>query len=146
MKQQNVLLSMARDHEKGLEQISSQLWLEEPGTLRRQLRNDLATQADLNRIKRSDEKVVTLSYRGEFTQLECQRIEFTSDSWMSFSLELERKQQGWSVRRFMYKLHPCESKHRGNPNSFKQRSLSRSSGNPPLPSSCRQQQASHTVS
>jgi hypothetical protein len=100
------LLQMARDRESASEAALSRMWLDLPGTLLRQLRNDLAVQVDLHRIKRSDERVVQLRTKdGNLQELFCEGVEFVSESKLAFDLEMERQQPGWLVRRFRFSLH-----------------------------------------
>jgi len=100
------LLSMAREREKASEADLARLWLDHPGKLRLQLRNDLATQVDRGRLKHSDDRVVHLSSPANGLQeIECPAAEFRSDSRLNFKIELEGLQEGWLIRRFWFHLH-----------------------------------------
>jgi hypothetical protein len=82
------------------------MWFDHPGTLRRQLRSDLARQADMNRLKHSDERVVHLNSVDKTVQeLVCPGVAFSSDSSLNFKLELEAEQRGWLIKRFKFSLH-----------------------------------------
>ena len=99
------LLSMARERENASEAAIATTLLEHPGTLRRELRHDLARQADFGRLKQSD-NVINLgppTYGGQ--ELVCPAVEFKSDSKLDVKLDLEERQQGWLVRRFQFHLH-----------------------------------------
>lgn len=105
MSLEDELLSMARERESASEANLAKMWLGHPGTLRRQIRSDLARQVDLNRLKSLDDGVVHLNApTGDVQDLVCTEVEFCSDSKLSFNVELERLQQGWLVKRFKFHL------------------------------------------
>src|SRR5258707_15537168 len=97
---------MARERESASESILATMWLEHPSKLLRQLRNDLALQVDRNRLKRTDDDVVSLgqSEKG-LPELTCTAAEFRSDSRLNFKLELEKQQKGWLFKRFQFSLY-----------------------------------------
>jgi hypothetical protein len=100
------LLSMAWERERASEATIATTLLEHPGRLRRELRHDLARQADFGRLKHSDDQVVNLSPPINSRQaLTCPEVEFCSDSKLNFMIELEQQQQGWLLKRFKFHLH-----------------------------------------
>jgi hypothetical protein len=98
------LLSMAREREKISESNLESMWFDHPSKL--QLRSDLFRQVDLDRLKRLDDRAVTLNPPEKGLQeIVCSGAEFRSDSKLSFKIELEKQQQGWIVKRFQFHLH-----------------------------------------
>lgn len=101
MSAEDELLSIARQRESASEADLAGMWLDHPGTLRRQLRNDLARQVDLGRLKGLDDEIVRLNQLGnELQELVCPAVDFRSDSKLDFKIELEELQQGFRARRF----------------------------------------------
>ncbi len=106
MNPEDELLLMARERESASEASLASMWLDHPSKLRLQLRSDLARQVDLDRLKRSDDRVVSLNPPANGLQeLVCPDVEFRSDSKLNFKIELKGLQQGWLVRRFWFHLH-----------------------------------------
>jgi hypothetical protein len=100
------LLQMARDRERASEAALSNTWLAIPGTLRRQLRNELAVQVDLHHIRPFNEKTVVQlrAPAGNLQELFCDGVDFLSNSRLAFDLQMEQQQAGWLVKRFRFSL------------------------------------------
>jgi hypothetical protein len=99
------LQSLARDREDEYQSSISQMVLEHPGTLRKQLRHYLAEQANRGTLKKTYDNVprlVTIDER--LQELVCEDVEFQSDSRLSFKIKLEFDQRGWLVRQFKFDL------------------------------------------
>ena len=100
---------MAREREKASEEIVANMWLEDPGLLLRQLRNDLGRQVDKRRVKRTDDRVVRLEPLPlGLAELVCPIVEFCSGSKLDFRIQLAKQQQGWLVNRFKFHLRFSE--------------------------------------
>jgi hypothetical protein len=100
---------MARGREEASQAYLESIRLDHPAMLRRQLRSDLATQADLKRLKRSDDQVVHLTNRSEdILELICPAVEFSSESKLEFKIEVGKRQEGWLIRRFQFSLYLAE--------------------------------------
>ena len=99
------LQSLARDREEEYQSRISQMVLDHPGTLRRQLRHYLAEQANRGTLKKTYDNVPRLVTHDENVhELVCEGVEFWSDSRLSFEIKLERDQRGWLVRQFRFEL------------------------------------------
>jgi hypothetical protein len=99
------LQALARGREDEYESRVSQMVLDHPGTLRKQLRHYLAEQADHGKLKKTYDKVPLLNMLQESLQeLVCEEVEFQSDSKLSFKIKLEYEQQGWLVKQFKFDL------------------------------------------
>src|SRR5579862_5473519 len=96
---------MARERERASEAAIAFTLLGHPGTLRLELRHDLARQADFGRLKHSDNVINLGAPTNGSQELVCPAVEFKSDSKLAFKLDLEERQQGWLVRRFQFHLH-----------------------------------------
>jgi hypothetical protein len=102
---ETTLLALARERENALRTALSQLELEPPDRLLRELRDYMARQRDLRRIKPFAAQVVHLRTISEVVQeLACAAVEFSSEARLDFNIEVERQQRGWSVSRFRFHL------------------------------------------
>jgi hypothetical protein len=99
------LQSLARDRENECQSDISQMLLEHPGMLRKQLRHYLAEQTDRGLLKKTYENVPRLNTIAErLLELVCDEVEFRSDSCLSFKIKLEQEQRGWLVKQFKFDL------------------------------------------
>jgi len=97
---------LARDRENAHHQLSlSQMIVDQPGTLRRQLRHYLAEQANRARLKQTYDVPRLSTLEGGLQELVCEEIQFRSDSRLSFNIQIEQVQGGWLVTRFKFHLH-----------------------------------------
>jgi hypothetical protein len=99
------LLTLARDRETAIETALSQLELDPPERLLRELRTYMARQVDQRRIKPFRERVVELrAISGGVQELACTTAEFSSGARLEFNIEIEPQQRGWLVKRFKFHL------------------------------------------
>jgi hypothetical protein len=102
---ETTLLALARERETALQAALSQLELNPPDRLLRELRDYMSRQRDLRRIKPFAPKVVHLMEISDVVQeLACAEVEFSSEARLDFNIEMERQQRGWSVSRFRFHL------------------------------------------
>jgi hypothetical protein len=92
---------LARDRENAAEASLSTMVLDDPGTLKRQLRFYLAEQADRGRLKRTYDGPRLVNQSGA-TELICDEVEFCSDSALDFKIRLVQEQTGWFVKQFKF--------------------------------------------
>ena len=105
MSWEDELRSLARDRENECQSRISQMVLEHPGTLRKQLRHYLAEQTGRGLLKKTYENVPRLNTIDErLHELVCDEVEFRSDSKLSFKIKLEHEQRGWLVKQFKFEL------------------------------------------
>ena len=106
MSWEDELKALARDRETACQSSLSQMMVDHPGTLRRQLRHYLAEQANCRRLKQTYDDVPRLETQaGGLQELVCDEVEFRSDSRLTFNVQMEREQTGWLIRRFKFHLH-----------------------------------------
>jgi hypothetical protein len=98
------LEELARDREQAYHSTLSQMRVDHPATLRKQLRAYLGEQADHDILARTYDDVPRLETNGELNELVCDEVEFRSDSRLEFRIQMEKEQRGWSVRRFRFHL------------------------------------------
>jgi hypothetical protein len=100
------LQRLALVREETFESALSELDLEPPPFLLRQMRAYLADQEDHGKIKRFEEKSIQLKQqKGGIEELECHMVQFTSGSSLDFNIRMERKQIGWRFTQFKFHLH-----------------------------------------
>jgi hypothetical protein len=100
------LLHLARDRDSQMEVALGAMPIEAPALLRRQLRQDLSRQIDSGRMKRTEDRVPELAtVQGGLNELTCGGAEFSDGARLVFSIQLEKSQQGWQVKRFKFHLH-----------------------------------------
>lgn len=103
---ENELLRLAREREHKAEGALTEMLLEPPDRLRRQLRDYLSRQVDHGRMKRTDERIPQLAAApGGLNELACPETEFSSGARLEFRIQLEATQRGWLVRQFHFHLH-----------------------------------------
>jgi hypothetical protein len=103
---ENELLRLAREREDKAEGALTEMLLEPPDRLRRQLRDYLSRQVDHGRMKRADERIVQLvELLGGDKALACRKAEFSSGARLEFRIQLEATQPGWLVKQFHFHLH-----------------------------------------
>jgi hypothetical protein len=99
------LKELARDRENAYQLSLSQMTIDPPGMLRRQLRHYLAEQTDRGRLKQTYEGPRLDTLEGGLQELVCEEVEFRSDAKLSFNIQMEHEQGGWLARRFRFHLH-----------------------------------------
>jgi hypothetical protein len=99
------LKALARDRENAYHSSLTQMMVDHPGALRRQLRHYLAEQADYGKLKQTYDHVPRLeSQAGGLQELVCEEVEFWSDS-STFNVQMEQERTGWLIKRFRFHLH-----------------------------------------
>lgn len=105
MSLEDELMALARDRERDYESSLSQMHLDHPAMLGRQLRHYLAEQSNRRRLKRTYDAPRLDTHAGGLQELVCEEVEFQSDCRLSFKIQLEEEQLGWLVKRFKFHLH-----------------------------------------
>lgn len=105
MSWQHELEALARHREEAYQSSLSEMLLDHPAKLRRQLRSYLAEQTDHGRLKHSYDAPRLATLEGGLQELACDEVEFRSDSKLSFHIQMESEQRGWLVKRFKFHLH-----------------------------------------
>jgi hypothetical protein len=99
------LLQLAREREHKAEGALTEMLLEPPDRLRRQLRDYLSRQVDHGRMKRTDEKIPQLAQiQGDLSELACPEAKFSSGARFEFRIQLEATQRGWFMKQFHFHL------------------------------------------
>ena len=97
------MTELARDRDEASHSNPSQITIEQPSTLLRQLRFYLAERANYGRLKRTYQPVLE-SLGGGLLTLMCDDVEFESDSTLSFKIGLKQEQRGWLIEKFQFHL------------------------------------------
>ena len=106
MSWEDELEALARAREVAYESSLSQMMMDHPATVRRQLRHYLAEQTNSGRLKKTYENIPRLDAQsGGVQELVCEEVEFRSDSRLAFRIKMEHEQAGWRVRQFKFHLH-----------------------------------------
>ena len=96
MSVENNLLQLARQRESETNGALLAILVDRPDYLLRQIRAYLARQADLGRMKHTNERIIQLdTVQGGLNQLACPDIRFSSGTRVNFDIELEPSQTGW---------------------------------------------------
>jgi hypothetical protein len=99
------LLQLARERENAAQAALEGMPLE-PDQLRRQLREYLSRQVEHARMKRTEGRFPQLTtIEGGLNELACPAAEFADGGRLVFSIQLEKSQRGWLVKRFKFHLH-----------------------------------------
>jgi hypothetical protein len=97
---------LATDRERSLEAALASLELEAPHRLRKRLRAYLGQQEDERRVKPISDDIVRLeTLPGGVQALVSRGVEFTSESHLDFSVQMNQQQVGWRMIRFRFHLH-----------------------------------------
>jgi hypothetical protein len=98
------LLLLARERERISEGNLADMWLDQPHKLRLQLRHDLNTQADRNKLRRSGDAPYLITVAGGLQEIVCPEVGFLSEARLDFKIQLTEHQKGWLVRHFQFHL------------------------------------------
>ncbi len=105
MSWEDELRALASERETAGGSVPSQLMIDHPANLRRQLRHYLGVQADLGRLKKTYDGPTMDTREGGVQELVCDGVEFWSDSRLTFYIKLRQEQAGWHVKEFEFHLH-----------------------------------------
>jgi hypothetical protein len=99
------LLKLAREREDKVQGALTEMLLEPPDQLLRELRYYLVRQVDHDRAKHTNEKIIQLALCQEgLNELACLEAKFSSGALLKFRIQLEKTQCGWLVKRFQFHI------------------------------------------
>jgi len=99
------LKGLAQGREDKADSHLSEMCLISPDRLMRELRAYLARQAELGRIRRSNERAIQINKPGGgIDELFCPEMEFKSGAILEFRIRGVTTQPGWMVKQFKFHL------------------------------------------
>ena len=105
MKWEDELERLAREREQAYQLSLSEMILDNPGALRRQLRHYLAEQTNRRKLKRTYECPRLDIHPEGVNELVCENVEFHSESRLNFNIRMVHERVGWLVKQFKFDLH-----------------------------------------
>ena len=98
MKWEDELERLAREREQAYQLSLSEMILDNPGALRRQLRHYLAEQTNRRKLKRTYECPRLDIHPEGVNELVCENVEFHSESRLNFNIRMVHERVGWLVK------------------------------------------------